>query len=106
MFLFPPPPASVLESSDAHCFTVVRLCPSVCLHKLNLKTLHVPLSLTLYLVTTLIFGVKVHLIYTHQVVPRSRSSIKVKIKYQGHVQKKKKKKPSRGHSCFTHICRQ
>ena len=28
---------------------------------------------------------KAHLIYTHLLVPRSRSSAKVKVKYQGHV---------------------
>ena len=48
--------------------------PSVCLHKLIMN-----------LVTRLIFGMKVHLIDTHLPVPRSRSSAKVKVKYQGHV---------------------
>ena len=31
---------------------------------------------------------KVHLIDTHLLVPRSRSSAKVKVKYQGHVSQK------------------
>ena len=38
-------------------------------------------------VTRLIFGMKVHLINTH-LVPRSGSSAKVKVKYQGHVSQK------------------
>ena len=36
----------------------------------------------------LIFGIKVHLIDTHLLVPRSRSSAKVKVKFQGHVSQK------------------
>ena len=32
---------------------------------------------------------KAHLIDTHPLVPRSRSSAKVKVKYQGHVSQKK-----------------
>ena len=36
----------------------------------------------------LIFGMKAHLIDTHLLVPRSRSSAKVKVKYQGHVSQK------------------
>ena len=31
---------------------------------------------------------KAHLIDTHLLVPRSRSSVKVKVKYQGHVSQK------------------
>ena len=31
------------------------------------------------------FGMKAHLIDTHLLVPRARSSAKVKVKYQGHV---------------------
>ena len=40
------------------------------------------------LVTQLIFGMKAHLIDTHLLVPRSSSSAKVKVKYQGHVSQK------------------
>ena len=36
----------------------------------------------------LIFGVKAHLIDTHLLVSRSRSSAKVMVKYQGHVSEK------------------
>ena len=36
----------------------------------------------------LIFGMKAHLIDTHVLVLRSRSSAKVKVKYQGHVSQK------------------
>ena len=34
------------------------------------------------------FGMKAHLIDTHLLVPRSRSSAEVKVKYQGHVSQK------------------
>ena len=34
------------------------------------------------------FGMKAHLIDTHLLVPRSRSSAKVKVKYQGDVSQK------------------
>ena len=34
--------------------------------------------------TRLIFGMKAYLINTHLLVPRSRSSAKVKVRYQGH----------------------
>ena len=34
------------------------------------------------------FGMKAHLINTYLLVPRSRSSAKVKVKYQGHVSQK------------------
>ena len=34
------------------------------------------------------FGMKAHFIDTHLLVPRSRSSTKVKVKYQGHVSQK------------------
>ena len=37
----------------------------------------------------LVFGMKADLINTHLLVPRSRSSAKVKVKYQGHVSQKK-----------------
>ena len=36
----------------------------------------------------LIFVMKAHLIDTHLLVPRSRSSAKVKVKYQGRVSQK------------------
>ena len=49
-------------------------------------------NLTFYsqtnLVTSLILGIKAHLIDTHLVVPRSRSSVKVKIKHHVHVFKR------------------
>ena len=35
------------------------------------------------------FGMKSHLIDTHPLVQRSRSSAKVKVKYQGHISQKK-----------------
>ena len=57
-------------------------CPSVCLHKLNIY------PITPSLVTRLVFGMKAHLINTHLLIPRSRSSAKVKVKYQGHDSKK------------------
>ena len=41
---------------------------------------------------------KAHLIDTHLLVPRSRSSAKVKVKYQGHVSQKW---VFRAHLCFT-----
>ena len=65
-----------------HIVLPLSVCPSVlsvCLHKLNIKT---------NLVTRLIFGMKAHLIDTHLLVPRSRSSAKVEVKYQGHVSQK------------------
>ena len=34
------------------------------------------------------YGMKAHLIDTHLLVPKSRSSAKVKVKYQGHVSQK------------------
>ena len=37
------------------------------------------------LVTRPIFGMKAHLIDTHLLVQRSRSSAEVKVKYQGHI---------------------
>ena len=49
------------------------------------------------LVTRLIFGMKSHSIDTHLLVPRSRSSAKVKVKYQGNISKKKKNGHFRGH---------
>ena len=58
-----------MERSGAYCFTIARLSvrpsvpPPVCLHKLTV-------------VTRLIFGMKAHLIGTHLLAPRSRSSIK------------------------------
>ena len=45
-------------------------------------------SLISIVVTGLIFGTKAHLIDTHLLVPRSRSSAKVKVKYHGHVSQK------------------
>ena len=42
---------------------------------------------------------KEHLINTHLLVPRSRSSAKVKVKYKGYISQKKW--PFRGHSGFT-----
>ena len=39
-------------------------------------------------VKRLIFGMKAHFIDTHILVPRSRLSAKVKVKYQGHVSQK------------------
>ena len=48
-----------IERSEKYCFTV-----SVCL------------------------SLKAHLIYTHLLVPRSRSSAKVKVEYQGHISQK------------------
>ena len=39
-------------------------------------------------VTMLIFGMKAHLINTHLLVPRSRSSAKVKIEYQSYISQK------------------
>ena len=41
---------------------------------------------------------KAHLVDTHVLVPRSRSSGKVKVKYQGHIPEKQ---PFWGHQCFT-----
>ena len=43
-------------------------------------------------VTRLILGMEVNLIDKHVLVPKSRSGVKVMIKYQGHVHRKKKKK--------------
>ena len=67
----------------AYCFAIVH--PSVCLHKLNMKTKYFPIT-PKPLVIKLIFGMKAHLINTHLLVPRS--SAKVKVKYQGHVSQK------------------
>ena len=60
----------------------LSFCPSIC-PELNHKTLHLPF-------TRLMFGMKEHLIDTHLLEPRSRSSAKVKDKYQGHISIKKK----------------
>ena len=68
-----------IETSGSYCFTVV------CLHKLNVKTQHFPITPKLITVTRLIFGMKAHLINMHLLVPRSRSSAKVKVKYQGFI---------------------
>ena len=69
------------------CCLSVRL--SVCL---SAQTLHKNLTFSHYsytnLVTRLIFGTKAHLIDTYLQAPRSRSSAKVKVKYQGHVSQK------------------
>ena len=84
-----------IDRSGACCSTVVCVSSvhlsvheSVCLHKLNMKTLHFPITDLTNLVTRLKFGMKAHLIDTHLVVPRSSSSAKVKVKYQGHVSQK------------------
>ena len=50
---------------------------------------------------------KAHLINMHLLVPRSRSSAKVKVEYQGYISQKKKKKNGRfegisTESCFRH----
>ena len=62
-------------------------CQSVRLHKLNMKTTFSNYSKT-NLVTKLIFGMKAHIIDTHLLVPRSRSSAKVRVRYQGHISQK------------------
>ena len=49
-------------------------------------------SFWLSIVTRLIFGMKPHFIDTYLLIPRSRSSAKVKVIYHGHITKKKKKK--------------
>ena len=73
-----------IERLGAYCFTFV--CLSV---HLSAQTEHENLTFSHYsetnLVTRLIFGMKAHLIDTHLLVPRSKSSAKVKVKYQGHV---------------------
>ena len=69
-----------IERSGAYCFTVVRL--SVCT---NLTFSHYSLT---NLLTRLIFGMKAHLINTHLLVSRSRSSAKVKIEYKGYISQK------------------
>ena len=58
------------------------VCPSICMHKLHENLTFSHYSYT-NLVTRLIFGMKAHLL-----IPRSRSSAKVKVKYQGHVSQK------------------
>ena len=71
--------------SQVFCFTSVGLSVflSVC-PKLNLKNLTFPCYSYINLLTSLIFGMKAHLlIHIILLVPRSRSSAKVKVKYQG-----------------------
>ena len=52
--------------------------------------------------TAFIFHIYIPLGATLSLVPKSMSSVEVKIQYQGHdFRKKKKKWPFRGHSCFT-----
>ena len=75
-----------IERLGAYCVTVVRLSVSlsVCLFA---QTENENLTFS-NSVTRLIFGMKAHLIDTHLLPPRSRSSAKVKVKYRGHVSQK------------------
>ena len=61
---------------------------SVCLHKLNLKHEQFPFIPKLNLLTRLIFGMKAYLINMHLLVPRSRSSAKVKVTCKGDISQK------------------
>ena len=79
------PPYRKIGGILFYCCPSVR--PSVCLHKLNMKTTFSHYSKS-NLVTWLIFSMTAHLIDTHVLVPRSRSSAKVKVKYQVHVSQK------------------
>ena len=58
-------------------------CPSV--RSSVRPSVRPPVCLSNNLVTKLIFGMKAHLIDTHLLVPRPKSSPKVKVKYQGCV---------------------
>ena len=86
-FLWPPPPPGI-DSSGAYCFTDVHL--SYCLSVSLLKTYPVNLTFSYYFhtiqVPMLIFGMKVHLINMYLLV--SRSSVKVKVEYQGYISQK------------------
>ena len=97
--LFMPP---YRKSGGAYCFTIVCLSIhpsihlSVCLHKLNVKTEHFPIT------PKLIYLQSSYLVWRHI------SSICI-CWYQGHLQRSRsnikvtflKKWPFRGHSCFT-----
>ena len=63
-------------------------CPSVCTNltwKLNIFPITPKL---IYILTRLIFGMKAYLINMHLLVPRSRSSAKVKVRYKGYIPQK------------------
>ena len=90
-----PPHQKIGDISFYQCLSVrPSVCLSVCLHKLAMKLNIFPLLPTFFhysqtnLLTRLIFGMKAHLIDTHLLVPRSRSSTKVRVKYQGQVSQK------------------
>ena len=70
----------------ADCFTGHRL--SVFL-SVRLSVQNLTFKLNISLLQDL-FGMKAHLIDTHLLVPCSRLSAKVKVKYQGNISKKEK----------------
>ena len=70
----------------AYCFTSVRL--SVCLLKTSPVNLTFSYNFHAIQVTMLIFGMKTHLINTHLLLSRSRSSAEVKVEYQSYISQK------------------
>ena len=72
-----------------HIVLPLSVCPSICLSAQtqceNLTFSHYSLF---NLLTRLIFGMKAYRINSHLLVPGSRSSAKVKVKYKGYVSQK------------------
>ena len=80
---------SPVSKGRGHIVLPMFVHPSVRLPvRLSAQTYHENLTFSHYSQTRLIFGMKAHLSDTHPLVPRSRSSAKVYVKYQGHVSQK------------------
>ena len=79
-----------VSKDRGHIVLLLSICLSVrpsCLHKLTVKTTFSHYSLT-NLLTRLTFGMKAYFINMHLLVPRSRSSATVKVKYKGFISQK------------------
>ena len=85
-FFFLPPHRKIGGILFYSCLSVhLSVCLSAQTSLENLTFSHYSLT---NLLTRLIFGMKAHLINTHLLVPRSRSSAKVKVKYKGYISQK------------------